>query len=109
MAFSEFHGNSEVVRRLREMLGRDRFPHALILAGPRGAGKYTLAQMVAKAMNCLEKPRSEDGLPDFCGGCANCLRISEADHLEARCAEAVEAREAMRETDKKETRIFVQP
>ena len=108
MGFSDFHGNDETVRRLREMLARDRFPHALILAGPRGAGKYTLAQMVAKAMNCLEKPRDAEGLPDFCGRCANCVRIAEADGLEARCAEAVEAREGLRETDKKETRIFVQ-
>src|SRR5512146_2013316 len=105
MPFSDFHGNSETVRRLREMVGRDRFPHALILSGPRGAGKYTLAQMVAKAMNCLEKPLA-DGLPDFCGRCANCVRIAEADDLEVRCAEAIEAREGLRETDKKETRIF---
>ena len=108
MGFSDLHGNADTVRRLREMVGRDRFPHALILSGPRGAGKYTLAQMVAKAMNCLEKPRDGEGLPDFCGRCANCLRIAEADDLEARCAEAVEAREGLRDTDKRETRIFVQ-
>ena len=96
MGFSEFHGNVETVLRVREMLARDRFPHALILSGPRGAGKYTLAQMVAKAMNCLEKPLA-DGLPDFCGRCANCARIAEGDDLEARCAEAIEAREGLRE------------
>ena len=49
-----------------------------------------------------------DGLPDFCGRCANCIRIAGADALEDRFAEAVEARENLRETDKKETRIFVQ-
>ena len=108
MGFSDFQGNAETVRRVREMLARDRFPHALILSGPRGSGKYTLAQMMAKAMNCLEKPRDAEGLPDFCGRCTNCTRIAQADHLEARCAEAVEARDALRETDKKETRIFVQ-
>jgi DNA polymerase-3 subunit delta' len=108
MGFSDFHGNLETVRRLREMLARDRFPHALILSGPRGAGKYTLTQMVAKAMNCLEKPLGVDGLPDFCGRCANCLRIAQADDLEARFAEAVETREGLRDTDKRETRIFVQ-
>ncbi len=106
MGFIDFHGNSETVTRLREMLARDRFPHAVILAGPRGSGKYTLAQMVAKAMNCLSPPPGD--LPDFCGRCANCTRIAEADHLEARCAEAVEARENLRETDRRETRIFVQ-
>src|SRR5215471_1719654 len=107
MSFSEFHGNSDVVRRLREMLARDRFPQAVILAGAEGAGKYTLSLMLARAMNCLEPPET-DGLPDYCGVCSNCRRIGEAANLEALCAEAVEAREALRDTDKRETRIFVQ-
>ncbi len=107
MSFADFHGNAETIARLREMLARDRFPHAVILSGPRGAGKFTLAQMVAKAMNCLAAPAGEN-LPDFCGTCRNCTRIAESDALEQRCAEAVEAREALRETDKRETRIFVQ-
>src|SRR5881275_2660236 len=98
MAFSDFHGNAETVTRLRQMLGRDRFPHAIIVAGPRGAGKFTLAQMVAKAMNCLAPPRAADSLPDFCGHCANCTRIADADDLNARSAEAVEARENLRES-----------
>src|SRR5579872_7610486 len=108
MGFSDFHGNSDTVRRLREMLARDRFPHALILSGPRGAGKYTLAQMVAKATNCLETPLAADGLPEFCGRCSNCVRIAQADELEARCAEAVEAREGLRDTDQRETRVLIQ-
>src|SRR5246500_2924060 len=89
------------------MLARGHFPHAMILAGATGAGKYTLALMLAKAMNCLEPPAS-DGLPDFCDRCSNCVRIAQAQELNARFAEAVEARENLRETDKKETRIFVQ-
>jgi DNA polymerase III subunit delta' len=107
MGFSDFHGNTEVVHRLRDMLARQRLPHALTLAGPRGSGKYTLALMMAKAVNCLA-PTATKGLPDFCGKCSNCIRIAQAEDLEARCAEAVEARENLRETDKKETRIFVQ-
>src|SRR5512146_3306177 len=106
MGFQDFHGNTDVVERLRGMLARGRFPQAVILAGPRGAGKYTLAQMLAKAMNCLAPPSGD--LPDFCGQCANCTRIAEADNLDARFAEAVEARENLRETDKRETRLFVQ-
>ncbi|HKV91457.1 MAG TPA: DNA polymerase III subunit delta' [Candidatus Angelobacter sp.] len=107
MPFSTFHGNSGVVQRLRETLARDRFPHAVILAGPQGAGKYTLALMLARTMNCLQSPQT-DGLPDFCGVCSNCRRIGEAEELDARFAEAVEAREGLRETDKRETRILVQ-
>jgi len=88
-------------------MGRDHLPHAIVLAGAKGSGKYTLALMLAQALNCLNPPHG-DGLPDFCGECSNCTRISEALDLDARFAEAVEARENLRETDKKETRIFVQ-
>jgi DNA polymerase-3 subunit delta' len=63
--------------------------------------------MLAKAMNCLA-PTMTNGLPDFCGVCSNCVRIAQAEDLEARFSEAVEAREGLRETDKKETRLFVQ-
>ena len=107
MPFSDFVGNPETVHRLREMLARNRFPHAVVLSGAHGSGKYTLALMLARAMNCLEPPTSES-LPDFCGRCSNCTRIAQAEDLDARFTEAVEARESLRETDKKETRIFVQ-
>lgn len=107
MSFSDFHGNSEVVHSIREMLARDRFPQGVILAGPAGSGKYTLVTMIARAMNCLERPIT-DGLPDFCGRCSNCVRIAQLEDLESRCAEAAEAREAMKETEKKETRLFIQ-
>src|SRR5262244_2635438 len=107
MSFSQFHGNPETVRQLREMLARDRFPHAVILAGPQGTGKYTLSLMLARVMNCLQL-KETDGLPDYCGVCANCQRIAASLDLETRCAEAVEARESLRDTDKRETRIFVQ-
>src|SRR5271157_577121 len=107
MPFSDFHGNAETVHRLRDMLARERLPHAVVLAGGQGAGKYTLALMLAQTLNCLT-PTQTDGLPDFCGKCANCTRIAQAADLEARFAEAVEARENLREADKKETRIFVQ-
>ena len=107
MPFSDFHGNSEAVHRIREMLARDRFPHGVVLSGPAGSGKYTLATMVARAMNCLERPIS-DGLPDFCGHCSNCVRIGQAEDLSPLCAQAIEARDALKETEKKETRLFIQ-
>lgn len=107
MGFPDFIGNETAVRHLREAIAAGRLPHSLLLAGPRGAGKYTLALMLALAVNCLEQPLS-DGLPDFCGRCANCERIGQALDLEARVTEAIAAREDLREVDKKETRILVQ-
>ena len=107
VSFQDFHGNHETVTRIREMLARDRFPHAVIINGPEGAGKYPLAEMIAKTLNCLEQPK-RNGLPDFCGHCSNCTRIAQADDLDSRFAEAVEAREAMREADKRDARILIQ-
>jgi len=107
VGFDQFRGNHATITQLREMLSHGRFPHAVMLSGPTGSGKYTLAQMLSKAMNCLD-PQTTDGLPDFCGSCSNCSRIAQADDLDARVAEAVEAREGMRDVDKKETRILIQ-
>jgi len=105
MPFSDFASNPEIIHRLREMLARNRFPHAVILSGAHGSGKYTLALMLARAMNCLEPPfpgggGGSDGLPDFCGHCSNCTRIAQALDLDSRFAEAVVARENLRDTDK---------
>jgi DNA polymerase-3 subunit delta' len=107
VGFQDFLGNTQTVTHLRESIRAQRFPHSLILAGPRGAGKYTLALMLAKAVNCLS-PTETDGLADFCGHCSNCLRIADSANLEALVAEAVSAREDLRETDKRETRILIQ-
>jgi DNA polymerase-3 subunit delta' len=107
VGFQQFLGNTQTVTHLRESLRAGRFPHSLILAGPRGAGKYTLSLMLAQAFNCLD-PRETDGLPDYCGVCSNCTRIGDAANLEERVAEAVEARDGLRETDKRETRILIQ-
>ncbi len=107
MGFQDFLGNTQTVTHLREAIRAGRFPHSLILSGPKGAGKYTLALMLAKAVNCVS-PTESDGLPDFCGVCSNCIRIANSANLEALVAEAVEARETLRETDKRETRILIQ-
>ena len=61
--FSDFHGNSQIVHRLRDMLARDHFPHAVVLAGGQGSGKYTLALMLAKALKCIAH-RTTAGLPE---------------------------------------------
>src|SRR5713101_1690427 len=107
MGFADFHGNSDVVHRLREMLARNHFHQAGILDGRAASGNYPLALMLANAINCLS-PTIADGLPDFCGKCSNCVRIAQSEDFDARFAEAVEACESLRDADKKETRLFVQ-
>lgn len=110
--FSEFVGNPSVVTDLRAAVAAGRLPRSLILTGASGAGKYTLALLLTLALECDLQPReaADDGrfLAGFCGHCRQCVRILEATDLPARVAEAVAAREEMRETDKKDTRILVQ-
>jgi DNA polymerase-3 subunit delta' len=107
VGFQEFLGNTATVTHLRESIAAGRFPQSMILAGPKGAGKYTLALMLARAVNCLQ-PTESDGLPDFCGKCRNCDRIGDAANIEERVAEAVAARDEMRDADKRDTRILIQ-
>jgi DNA polymerase-3 subunit delta' len=111
VGFQDFLGNPATVTHLRESIRAERFPQSLILAGPRGAGKYTLALMLAQAVNCLqptESPTESGPLPDFCGVCSNCARIALSANLDTLVAEAVAARDDLRDTDKRETRILIQ-
>jgi len=117
-SFDAFLGNTPAVVSLRAAIAAGRLPHSLILSGPAGAGKYTLALMLAMAVECqrqpreLSSPRSQSNaqsLAGFCGVCSNCTRIASAANLEEQVAAAVLAREDLRETDKKETRVLIQP
>src|SRR6266849_4239968 len=76
MGLSEFLGNERIVTALRGALRSQRVPHALLFAGPRGVGKFTLARMFAQAANCERLP------DDFCGECATCQRISQLANLQ---------------------------
>jgi len=111
--FHHFLGNAPAVESLRAAISAGRLPHSLILSGPAGAGKYTLALMLAMAVECEAQPRelssNAQPLASFCGTCHNCTRIAAAADLEEQVAAAVLAREELRETDKKETRVLIQP
>jgi DNA polymerase-3 subunit delta' len=110
--FNDFLGNTHAVEGLRTAIAAGRLPHSLILAGPQGAGKYTLSLMLAMAVECERQPRelwsTGQSLASFCGVCSNCTRIASAADLQTLVDTAVTAREDLRETDKKETRILIQ-
>jgi DNA polymerase III subunit delta' len=118
-SFDDFAGNRATVDNLRAAIASHRLPHSLILAGPRGAGKYTLALMLTMALECERQPRelaapAADGidnreLASFCGQCRNCTRIAQSADLDEKIIEAVAAREDLKtEADKKDTRVLVQ-
>jgi DNA polymerase-3 subunit delta' len=111
--FNEFIGNGAVVESLRTAIAAGHLPNSIILSGPAGAGKYTLALLLTMAIECERQPRdlwsNGQSLAGFCGRCSNCTRIASAANLEEQVAAAVLAREELRETDKKDTRVLIQP
>lgn len=112
-SFGDFTGSRDAVENLRAAIAAGRLPHSLVLAGPQGVGKYTLALLLTMALDCEREPREQAAggrmLAGFCGQCRHCLRIAESADLDTRVAEAVAAREEIpRETDKRETRILIQ-
>ncbi len=45
--FSNFHGNAAAVKTLEQMVRTSRIPHTILLDGPEGVGKATLARRFA--------------------------------------------------------------
>jgi DNA polymerase-3 subunit gamma/tau len=69
--FREVVGQDHVVGTLQNALEADRLAHAYLFCGPRGVGKTTMARILAKAVNCMERP----GI-DPCGACEACRGIA---------------------------------
>ena len=58
----------------------DRLPHAFLITGPRGVGKFVFAQALAQALLC--ERRGTEGLA--CGGCIACGWFAEGNHPDFR-------------------------
>lgn len=67
MKFADIPGHEDIKRRLREMADSGRLPHALLLEGAEGTGKFMLARALAQYIHCTDR---HDG--DSCGHCAAC-------------------------------------
>jgi DNA polymerase III subunit delta' len=64
---------------------RERWPHALLLAGPRGIGKRLLALHLAQALLC-ESPQPSG---KACGSCVGCNLVMRGTHPDLRLIEPV--------------------
>jgi len=70
---------TEARQALKRILSSAPFPHALLLAGPRGIGKTSAARIIAKSLNCQKK--KPDSI-DPCNRCSSCLAIDKGAFLD---------------------------
>ncbi len=70
-SFDDVSGQTHVTTPLRNAIRTGRVPHAILLAGPRGVGKTTLARILARCLNCDKGPTDTP-----CGTCDPCREIS---------------------------------
>lgn len=78
MRFADIPFHDDVKQRLREMVDTDRLPHALMLQGPSGTGKFALARALTQYLHC--ESRTADGEP--CGRCPACLQHQGFNHID---------------------------
>ncbi len=69
-------GHAWAVERLQRAIVEDAVPHALLITGPNGVGKTTLALTFAQALLC----QATDGYQRPCGTCAACRRVLNGTH-----------------------------
>ncbi len=69
MKFSEIAGHSDTIASLRALADGGRIPHALLLTGISGIGKFRVARAFAQYVHCSNR---KDG--DSCGVCPSCLQ-----------------------------------
>ena len=74
MRFFDFAGNADVKRLFSSYVDHGKFPHALMIEGPVGSGRRTLARLLARTAVC----ESEGEKP--CGVCAACRKAAEGIH-----------------------------
>ena len=77
MLFKEIIGQREVKEKLRRLIRDDRTPHAMMLFGPEGTGKLSLAVAMAQYLACSNR---QEG--DSCGACPSCIKFGKLVHTD---------------------------
>jgi DNA polymerase III subunit delta' len=88
-------------------LAQQKLAHALLLVGPRGAGKRYFAALLARALLCTA--RDADGLP--CGQCRSCTLARAGTHPDLFRLEKEEGSKVVKVDDLREfnRRVFLTP
>jgi DNA polymerase III subunit delta' len=79
MPFATLIGNDRIKKLLQRAVSDSRIGQSLLMAGPRGVGKYQFALALAQALNCEQLTAG-----DSCGNCIPCRKISRNEHADVR-------------------------
>ena len=80
MRLSDIIGHDQAKRLLQGSLQRDRLHHALLLHGPDGVGKRSLARAWAALLLCDAPVVDVEGRLDACGACGSCRTFHAGRH-----------------------------
>lgn len=71
--FGEVIGQRRIVEEIRRRFKEDQHKRPLLLSGPPGSGKRSLARLYAKSLLCENRPATS---MDPCGSCVSCRDFS---------------------------------
>jgi DNA polymerase-3 subunit gamma/tau len=77
--FADVAGQTHIRVTLERQLEMDKVGHAYLFCGPRGVAKTTLARILAKAVNCISRPK---GASEPCNTCTSCMDIMNSRSLD---------------------------
>lgn len=69
MKFSDIAGHQDTIQSLRALADSGRIPHAILLSGISGIGKFRIARAFAQYVHCRQRSGG-----DACGRCPSCIQ-----------------------------------
>lgn len=77
MKFSDIPSHESAKQRLLSFVDTNKIPHAILLEGPSGIGKFALARAYAQYIHCQNRRNG-----DSCGMCPSCLQHESFNHID---------------------------
>ena len=77
MKFSDIISHESAKNRLRGFVDSGRIPHAILLEGQQGIGKFALARAFAQYVHCENRVNG-----DSCGCCPSCIQHQSFNHID---------------------------